>query len=429
MTSTAERLNGLLADVLGGPVPLRLRAWDGSECGPPGTPVVIVRSRRALRRLLWQSGELGLAEAYITGDLDIEGDLAEGLRTMWAGAREQRLAPVRPGVGQLASAVAAAARLGAVGPPPKAPAGRARLRGVRHSTARDRAAISHHYDVSHRFYELLLDASLAYSCAYWASEDPRYGLADAQEAKLELVCRKLGLAPGSRLLDVGCGWGSLALYAAERHKVQVTAVTLSREQRDVVRARVRERGLGDQVDVQLRHYRAIENGQYEAISVIEMGEHVGDTEYPGFAAQLHGLLRPQGRILVQQMSRGSTAPGGGAFIESYIAPDMHMRPLGETIGLWEGAGFEVRSAESLREHYVRTVNAWRATLEERWEEFVALVGVEAARTWRLYLVGGSLAFEERRMGVDQILAIRTSDLGWSGMPATTAGWHRAGGAS
>ncbi|MGB8946739.1 MAG: cyclopropane-fatty-acyl-phospholipid synthase family protein, partial [Streptomyces sp.] len=300
---------------------------------------------------------------------------------------------------------------------------------VRHSTARDRAAISHHYDVSHHFYELLVDASLAYSCAYWASEDPRYGLADAQEAKLELVCRKLGLAPGSRLLDVGCGWGSLALYAAERHKVQVTAVTLSREQRDVVRARVRERGLGDQVDVQLRHYRAIENGQYEAISVIEMGEHVGDTEYPGFAAQLHGLLRPQGRILVQQMSRGSTAPGGGAFIESYIAPDMHMRPLGETIGLWEGAGFEVRSAESLREHYVRTVNAWRATLEERWEEFVALVGVEAARTWRLYLVGGSLAFEERRMGVDQILAIRTSDLGWSGMPATTAGWHRAGGAS
>lgn len=429
MTSTAERLNGLLADVLGGPVPLRLRAWDGSECGPPDTPVVIVRSRRALRRLLWQPGELGLAEAYLTGDLDIEGDLAEGLRTMWAGAREQRLAPVGPGVRQLASAAAAAARLGAVGPPPKAPAGRARLRGVRHSNARDRAAISHHYDVSHHFYELLLDASLAYSCAYWESEDPRYGLANAQEAKLELVCRKLGLAPGSRLLDVGCGWGSLALYAAERHKAQVTAVTLSREQRDVVRARVRERGLGDQVDVQLRHYRAIENGQYEAISVIEMGEHVGDAEYPGFAAQLHGLLRPQGRILVQQMSRGATAPGGGAFIESYIAPDMHMRPLGETIGLWEGAGFEVRSAESLREHYVRTVGAWRATLEERWEEFVALVGVEAARTWRLYLVGGSLAFEERRMGVDQILAVRTSGLGWSGMPATPAGWYREGGAS
>lgn len=429
MTSTAERLNGLLADTLGGPVPLRLRAWDGSECGPPDTPVVIVRSRRALRRLLWQPGELGLAEAYITGDLDIEGDLADGLRTMWAGAREQRPAPVRPGVGQLASALATAARLGAVGPPPKAPAGRARLRGVRHSTARDRAAISHHYDVSHRFYELLLDPSMAYSCGYWESEDPGYGLADAQRAKLELACRKLGLAPGSRLLDVGCGWGALALYAAERHKAQVTAVTLSREQRDVVQARVRERGLGGQVDVQLRHYRAIESGQYEAISVIEMGEHVGDAEYPRFAAGLHGLLRPQGRILVQQMSRGSTAPGGGAFIESYIAPDMHMRPLGETVGLWEGAGFEVRSAESLREHYVRTVDAWRSTLEERWEEFVSLVGEEAARTWRLYLVGGSLAFEERRMGVDQILAVRTSALGGSGMPGTTAHWYSGDGAS
>lgn len=429
MTSTAERLNALLADALGGPVPLGLRAWDGSECGPPGAPVVIVRSRRALRRLLWQPGELGLAEAYITGDLDIEGDLGEGLRTMWAGAREQRLAPVRPGVGQLASALATAARLGAVGLPPKAPAGRARLRGVRHSTARDRAAISHHYDVSHRFYELLLDPSMAYSCGYWESEDPAYGLADAQRAKLELTCRKLGLAPGSRLLDVGCGWGALALYAAERHKARVTAVTLSREQRDVVRARVRERGLGEQVDVQLRHYRAIESGEYDAISVIEMGEHVGDTEYPRFAAQLHGLLRPQGRILVQQMSRGSTAPGGGAFIESYIAPDMHMRPLGETVGLWEGAGFEVRSADSLREHYVRTVDAWRSTLEERWEEFVSLVGEEAARTWRLYLVGGSLAFEERRMGVDQILAVRTSALGRSGMPGTTAHWYSGDGAS
>ncbi|MEU6673636.1 cyclopropane-fatty-acyl-phospholipid synthase family protein [Streptomyces sp. NPDC046925] len=429
MTSTAERLGGLLADVLGGPVPLRLRAWDGSECGPAGAPVVIVRSRRALRRLLWRPGELGLAEAYITGDIDIEGDLADGLRTMWAGAREQRLSPTRPGVAQLASALKAAARLGAVGPPPKAPAGRARLRGTRHSTARDRAAISHHYDVSHRFYELLLDSSMAYSCGYWESEDPRYGLAEAQRAKLELICRKLGLARGTRLLDVGCGWGALTLYAAEQYKAQVTAVTLSREQRNFVRARVRERGLEDQVDVQLRHYRDIESGEYEAVSVIEMGEHVGDEEYPGFAAQLFGLLRPQGRILVQQMSRGSKAPGGGAFIESYIAPDMHMRPVGETVGLWEAAGFEVRAAESLREHYVRTVDAWRVTLEERWTEFVSLVGTEAARTWRLYLVGGSLAFEERRMGVDQILAVRTGDRGRSGMPATTADWYRGDGAS
>ncbi|MEV0318342.1 class I SAM-dependent methyltransferase [Streptomyces sp. NPDC050658] len=422
MISTAERLNGLLVDVLGGPVPLRLRAWDGSEHGPADGPVVVLRSRRALRRLLWQPGELGLAEAYITGDVDIEGDLGDGLRTMWAAAREQRRSPAGPGVAQLASAAATALRLGAVGPPPKGPAGRARLRGPLHGTARDRAAISHHYDVSYHFYRLLLDPSMAYSCAFWESEEPGYGLADAQRAKLELICRKLGLQPGSRLLDVGCGWGSLALYAAQRHKAQVTAVTLSSEQRDFVQARVLERGLGNRVDVQLRHYRAIQRDHYDAIGVIEMGEHVGEAEYPEFAAQLHGLLRPQGRLMVQQMSRGASAPGGGAFIESYIAPDMHMRPLGETIGLLERAGLEVRSAESLREHYVRTVTAWRDTLEKRWQECVSLMGVETARMWRLYLVGGSLAFEQRRMGVDQILAVRTDELGCSGLSGTPTDW-------
>ncbi|MEU3249249.1 cyclopropane-fatty-acyl-phospholipid synthase family protein, partial [Streptomyces sp. NPDC006875] len=320
-------------------------------------------------------------------------------------------------------AAGTALRLGAVGPRPPAPASQARLRGGLHSRARDRAAISHHYDLSNAFYRLLLDETMAYSCGYWTGEEPDFGPADAQRAKLELICRKLGLVPGARLLDIGCGWGSLTLYAAEQYKAQVTAVTLAREQAAYVREQVRERGLEHQVDVVCQDYRDIAGGAYEAVTAIEMGEHVGDAEYPAFAASLHRFVRPRGRVLVQQMSRGPVAPGGGAFIEAYIAPDMHMRPLGDTVGLLESAGLEVRSVESLREHYVRTVAAWHRTLEDRWDDFVRLVGAETARVWRLYLVGGALAFEERRMGVDQILCVRPAPGGSSGMPAVPGHWY------
>jgi cyclopropane-fatty-acyl-phospholipid synthase len=416
----AQRLSPLLRDLLGSPLPVRLRAWDGSETAAEDAaedaPIVVLRSGRALRRLLWQPGELGLAEAYITWDVDVEGDLGEALRTVWRTVRSRSLQPARPSPADRARAVATLMRLGAVGPRPPAPALRARPSGRLHSRARDRASISHHYDMSNDFYALLLDESMAYSCGYWRRpDDPAYGLADAQHDKLELICRKLALKPGARLLDVGCGWGSLTVHAARHHKARVTAVTLAREQAETVTRRVREGGLEDLVDVQLRDYRDIEPGTYDAVSTIEMGEHVGEAEYPAFAASLHAMLRPYGRLLVQQMSRGTSAPGGGAFIETYIAPDMHMRPLGDTVSLLEGAGLEVRSVESLREDYVRTIAAWNRTLEERRDEVVRLVGEEAARVWRLYLVGGMLAFEERRMGVDQILAVRTDDEGRSGM--------------
>ncbi|MFF7262474.1 class I SAM-dependent methyltransferase [Streptomyces sp. NPDC008159] len=422
-SGAAHLLTALAGDALGGPLPVRLRAWDGSETGPADAPVVVVRSRRALRRLLWQPGELGLAQAYVTGELDIEGDLAHGLRTVWAAHRELRLRPPRLTPADRARAVATAVRLGALGPRPAAPASQARLRGGLHSRARDRAAISHHYDLSNDFYALLLDETMAYSCGYWAAEGPEFGPVDAQRAKLELICRKLALAPGARLLDIGCGWGSLTLHAAERYGARVTAVTLAREQAAYVREQVRERGLTDLVDVVRQDYRDIEGGPYDAVATVEMGEHVGDAEFPAFTAALHRLVRPRGRVLVQQMSRGRAAPGGGPFIEAYIAPDMHMRPLGETVGLLEGAGLEVRHTESLREHYVRTIGAWHRTLEDRWERFVRLVGEETARVWRLYLVGAALAFEEGRMGVDQILAVRPGPDGDSGLPATTHTWY------
>ncbi|MZD06165.1 methyltransferase domain-containing protein [Streptomyces sp. SID5785] len=422
----APRVAAVAQAALGGPLPIRLRAWDGSEAGPDTGPVVVLRSRRALRRLLWQPGELGLAQAYVTKDIDVVGDLTEGLRTMWTAVREHGLHAPELTMADRARIASAVVRLGAVGPRPPAPASQARLHGNLHSRSRDRAAISHHYDLSNRFYERLLDETMAYSCGYWPRTDPEFTPADAQRAKLELICRKLALRPGARLLDIGCGWGSLTAHAAEHHGVSVTAVTLAKEQAAHVRERVRARGLTDRVEVICQDYRDIQGSGFDAVATIEMGEHVGDAQYPAFAGALHRLVRPGGRVLVQQMSRQRNAPGGGPFIETYIAPDMHMRPLGETTGLLEAAGLEVRHVEALREDYVRTVAAWQETLETGWDDFVALVGEETARVWRLYLAGGRLAFEEGRMGVDQILSVRPdpgASAGGPGTPTDVPGWY------
>jgi cyclopropane-fatty-acyl-phospholipid synthase len=320
--------------------------------------------------------------------------------------------------------VAAARRWGLLRLPPAPPASLARMRGRLHTPRRDRKAIAHHYDLSNDFYRLILDPRLAYSCAYFGP-DPGQSLEEAQLAKLDLICRKLGLdraEPGHRHLDVGCGWGALSLHAAAEYGVQVLAITLSSEQRDVVRARVARAGLGDRVEVRLQDYRALDparDGTFHTASSIEMGEHVGEHTYPRFASLLRDLLRPQGRLLLQQMSRDNH-PGGGPFIEAFIAPDMHMRPVGETVGLLERAGLEVRDVHGLREHYVRTVHAWYAAFEANWDRAVDMVGEEMARVWRLYLVGGALAFEQGRMGVDQLLAVRPDPEGGSGMPAVRA---------
>ncbi|WP_345025875.1 cyclopropane-fatty-acyl-phospholipid synthase family protein, partial [Streptomyces sedi] len=304
-----------------------------------------------------------------------------------------------------------------VGPPPRAPGRPARPRGRRHSRARDTAVISHHYDLSNAFYALLLDPSMAYSCALWTKPPgtPGHTLGDAQHDKLEAICRKLELTPGARLLDIGCGWGSLTLHAAAHHGARVTAVTLAGQQAAHVRRAALDRGLGERVEVRHQHYRELAGpGEYDVVASVEMGEHVGDASYPHFAALFHDRLRPGGRLLLQQMARGRHAPGGGPFIETYIAPDMTMRPLGDTLNLLESAGLETLTVESLRADYAHTVDAWRATLEAEWDRFVALVGRETARVWRLYLAGGGLAFEERRKGVHQILAERPTPPAASG---------------
>ncbi len=403
----ADRLATLVRDVAGVDLPVRIRAWDGSESGPAGAPVLIIRSRRALRRLLWAPGELGLARAYVTGDIDVDGDLGDGLRRAW-GVAGSRKGPSSIGVGDRLKAAMLAARLGAVGPPPKRPVSEARLTGRLHTRRRDRAAIAHHYDLSNEFYELLLDEHMAYSSAFYSHNSQ--SLHDAQTAKLDMICRKLDLREGQHLLDVGCGWGSLILYAARHYGVHATGITLAAEQHDFVTGRIAERGLSDLVQVRRQDYRELsgQTAQFDAVASIEMGEHVGEEQYPGYLAVMRGALKPGRRLLLQQMSRAeNTAPGGGPFIEAYIAPDMHMRPLWQTLKHIQDGGFEVRHVEAMREHYVRTAEHWLATLEDNFDRFAALQGQEVARVWRLYLVGGALAFEQGRMGVDQIVAVKS----------------------
>ncbi|MGH3743299.1 MAG: class I SAM-dependent methyltransferase [Mycobacteriales bacterium] len=411
----AARLKPLLEPLFGGDLPIRVRAWDGSETGPSDGPAVVIAHRRALRRLLWQPDELGLAQAFVTGELDVDGDLAVGLARIWSAARERDLHIGRPPLRDLVRAAVTAVRLGAVGLKPRAPASQARLTGRLHSLLRDRAAISHHYDLSNEFYALLLDDHMAYSSAYWV--DPDGSLEDAQEQKLAMVCRKVGLTPGMRFLDVGCGWGSLSLYAAEHVGAQVVGVTLSGRQKSFIDARIAERGLEDRVEIRLQDYREVHDGPFDAIASIEMGEHVGQDNYPTYVGQLHRLVRDGGRVLIQQMSRGDRFPGGGPFIESFIAPDMYMRPVGETVAFVERAGLEVRDVHAMREHYVRTVEAWLTRFEDNLATAVDLVGEEVTRVWRLYLVGGLLTFREGRMGVDQILAVKRRADGTSGFPA------------
>ena len=254
-------------------------------------------------------GELGLARAYVSGDLEVRGDLTDGLRRCWSAIRAQRTRAVRFGPAQWRRLLGEAVALGAVGLRPAPPAGEAKLAGRLHSRSRDRAVIAHHYDTGNEFYELLLDPSMAYSSGYWTGDGADYGLAEAQRDKLDLICRKLRLGDGDRLLDVGCGWGSLILHAALHHGVHATGVTLSAQQAAHIQSRIDELGLRGQVDVRLQDYREIDGEPFDAVASVEMGEHVGEDQYPVYAATLHRMLRPGGNLLIQQMSRAGDAPG------------------------------------------------------------------------------------------------------------------------
>ena len=406
-TNAASRLADALAIILATDgIPLRLRAWDGSEAGPEGAPVVIFRSRRALRRMLWSPGQLGLSRAYVAGEIDAPGDIFAAFAALSSAGKFAEPGPFRPPTPREAFALLkTAVRLGALGPNPAPPPEEARVDryGRRHSKGRDAAAISHHYDVGNDFYALVLGPSMVYSCAVWESDEA--GLDAAQAAKLDLVCRKLGLKPGMRVLDVGCGWGSFALHAARHFGADVVGVTLSVEQAAMARKRAADAGLTDRVDIRVQDYRDVDDGPFDAISSIGMSEHVGREQIQHYASQLHGLLRPGGRLLNHAISwnAGPSAPDPDSFIPRYVFPDGEMLSLSDMVTALESAHVEVLDVEGLRRHYALTLRAWVQNLEEHWDEAVRLAGVGRARVWRLYMAASALGFEAGITGVNQIL--------------------------
>src|SRR4051794_6743974 len=412
MTETvADRLAGALAVVLGvDRLPVRIRAWDGSVAGPPDAPGVVIRSPQAVRRLVWAPAELGLARAYVAGELDAEDeDLYAAFGALSSSGRlVPGNEPPGPSLAQRLELVRTGLALGVVGREPAPPPEEVRVAryGRMHSRRRDAAAVSHHYDVGNDFYRLVLGPSMVYSCAVWADEST--GLEAAQEAKLDLVCRKLALAPGMRLLDVGCGWGSLALHAAERYGVDVVGITLSQEQAALARKRVAEAGLTGQVDIRIQDYRLVDDGPFGAISSVGMAEHVGRAKLPGYAAALTALLRPGGRLLNHAISwdAGETVWRPDSFIARYVFPDGELISIGDMVNALTTADLEVLDVEALRRHYALTLRAWVRNLDEHWDEAVAETSEGRARVWRLYMSASALAFEGGAMGVNQVLLQR-----------------------
>ena len=422
--NAADVLEPLVRSTLPASLPMRIECWDGSALGPPDAPLrARFTRRRALRRLLWAPNELGFARAYVAGDIEVEGDLMAALVQL-----EEIADPARgPGVsiGPQTARVAArtAVRLRAVGPPPRPPAEEIRMSGRRHTLHRDARAVSHHYDVGNDFYSLVLGPSMVYSCAYF--EQPDSSLEDAQRAKLSLVARKLGLRPGMRVLDVGCGWGSFVVHAAGHHGVEAVGVTLSREQAAWARERVASEGLADRVQIRVQDYREVTDGPFDAIASVGMAEHVGHAQLPAYAEHLRGLLAPGGRLLNHAIARPPGPPKDRAerstsFIERYVFPDGELVTLADTVGALEQGGLEVRDVESLREHYALTLRAWVRNLEQHWDEAASLTSPGRARVWRLYMAGSALAFEAGRLGVNQVLAVRPGPRGSSGMPLARA---------
>ncbi|WP_405583610.1 class I SAM-dependent methyltransferase [Streptomyces sp. NBC_01092] len=429
MADAAVRLKGLLEQVLGVPLPVRIRAWDGSQAGPPGAPTLVVRNRRAVRRLLFKPGELGLARAWVAGDLEIEGDLYTALDLLaglvWERGEDARSLAQALRDPEVRAAVRGLVKLGGLPFPPAPPPEEVRRHGHLHTKRTDRRAISHHYDVGNDFYEIVLGPSMVYSCAYWPAPDST--LETAQRDKLDLICRKLGLRPGQRLLDVGCGWGSMALHAAREYGVSVVGITLSQEQAAYARKRIADEGLTDKAEIRVQDYRDVEDGPYDAISSIGMAEHVGAERYLEYADVLHRLLKPGGRLLNHQIGRRPQRDESSyevdEFIDSYVFPDGELQPIGVTVAQLERAGFEVRDVESIREHYALTLRRWVANLETEWARAVKLTSGGRARVWRLYMAACALAFERNRIGVNQVLALRTPDSGASGMPLRAREWR------
>ncbi len=401
------------------PLPFRLTAFDGSTAGPPDAPVGLhVARRRALTYILTAPGDLGLARAYIAGDLDFTGvhpaDPYPLLRAMADGMHLRR-----PGLTDITSIIRGlgVSTLKPIAPPPQEapPRWRRTLHGLRHSKSRDAAAISRHYDVSNTFYEHVLGSSMAYTCAVYP--DAEAGLDAAQENKFRLVFDKLDLRPGQRLLDIGCGWGSMVRYAARRG-IRVIGATLSAEQAQWAERAIRGEGLQELAEVRFQDYRDVPESDFDAISSIGLTEHIGVENYPAYFTLLRDKLRPGGRLLNHCITRpeNNSPVKTEAFIDRYVFPDGELTGSGRIISDIQNVGLEIRHSENLREHYGLTLRDWCGNLERGWDACVKEVGIGTAKVWGLYMAASRLGFERNNIQLHQVLAVKPGANGGAEVP-------------
>src|ERR1700691_2591229 len=404
--------------VAGHGAPVEFHAYDGSSAGRPGTPpvTVSVRDETAVKYLAQAPGSMGLARAYVSGHLDVDGDMYTALSRL-AGVQELNLST--------ADKLAILRELGGPGllfprvppPPQEVRVNRSWMIGRRHSRGRDATAISHHYDVSNTFYEWVLGPSMAYTCACYPFEDAT--LEQAQYTKFDLVARKLALKPGMRLLDVGCGWGGMVMHAAREYGVKALGVTLSEQQALWAQQAIKEAGLEDLAEVRHLDYRDVQETDFDAVSSIGITEHIGKQNVPGYFAFLNGKLKVGGRMLNHCITRPDNSVPSikkEGFINRYVFPDGELEGPGWLVGEMNDHGFEIRHEENLREHYAKTLAAWCATLDAHWDEAVAEVGQGTARVWRLYMAGSQLGFATNVVQLHQILGVKLDAHGNSGMP-------------
>ncbi|HET7350042.1 MAG TPA: cyclopropane-fatty-acyl-phospholipid synthase family protein [Marmoricola sp.] len=400
------------------PVPLRFTAYDGSATGPADAKIGLeLKNERGLAYLVTAPGDLGMARAYVSGDLDLHGvhpgDPYEAMVLLLRVLKFRRPSPAE--ALNLMRSIGLS-HLVPPAPPPQEhlPRWRRLVEGFRHSPTRDGKVIEHHYDVSNRFYRLVLGPSMTYTCALYATGSET--LEQAQEDKYELVARKLDLQSGQRLLDVGCGWGGMVIHAAKHHGVRALGVTLSRQQAEWGKRWIREEGLEHLAEIRHLDYRDVPETGFDAVSSIGLTEHIGVANYPAYFDFLRRKLVPGGRLLNHCITRPDNRPKEtGAFIDRYVFPDGELIGSGKIITEAQNAGLEVHHEENLRMHYAKTLAGWNANLEEHWDECVAEVGEGTARVWGLYMAGSRMGFERNEIQLHQVLMGRTEE-GVSGFP-------------